>query len=266
MSTDAAISALAQDAELRTWSLIVTIFGDLARAPGAEIPGLVLSAITGRIGVKPEAMRVALHRLRKDDWLTSRREGRVSHYLLTEAGRAESETATGRIYATRPATPERWHLLVAGPMDQAQRLEQDGALAARGYIAVAPGTWLGPGPAPAEVGAMLAFEGHPAAVPGWLRAELMPPALETAYARFADSLEAAIAALGAAAVSPLDRAVLRVLIVHGWRRLVLRHPDLPEAFFPESWTGPRTRRLVHGLLDRLGKPSVAEVSADLAEV
>lgn len=260
MSADAAIATLTEGAELRTWSLIVTIFGDLARAPGAEIPGPVLSAITGRIGVKPEAMRVALHRLRKEDWLASRREGRVSHYLLTEAGRAESEKATGRIYATSPTEPEKWHLLVAGPIAPAQRLEADGALAAKGYVTLMPGIWLGHGPAPDRFRDFLAFEGTPARLPDWLRLELMPDALADAYADFARTLKATTEALGTAKLTALDSAALRVLIVHRWRRLVLRHPDLPDAFFPEGWAGPKARRQVHALLAHLGRPAIDDIA------
>ncbi|SMH34112.1 PaaX family transcriptional regulator C-terminal domain-containing protein [Maritimibacter sp. HL-12] len=263
MSAEAAISALAQDAELRTWSLIVTIFGDLARAPGAEIPGPVLSAITARIGIKPEAMRVALHRLRKDDWLASRREGRVSHYGLTDAGRAESERATARIYAAGPPNPSRWHLLLAGPMDPAARLEREGVQAAAGYLCLAPGAWLGPGPAPADADGMFAFEGEPVHLPEWLRDEIMPPELAAAYRDFAETLAGAAKALPCGEIAALDRAALRVLVVHGWRRLVLRHPDLPDVFFPENWAGPRARAQVLRLLDRLGQPAIESIGAEI---
>ena len=266
MGAGTAISALTEGAELRTWSLIVTIFGDLARAPRAEIPGPVLSAITARIGVKPEAMRVALHRLRKDNWLTSRRDGRVSHYLLTDVGRAESEKATGRIYATRPSAPETWHLLIAGPMDPAERLERDAAMAASGHLALAPGVWLGPGRTHRPAPGLFTIEGVPGQVPGWLKAEIMPPALAEAYAAFGATMATAANALGTdSATSALDRAALRVLVVHGWRRLVLRHPDLPDGFFPDGWAGPETRTQVTELLARLGKPTVAEIATSLAE-
>jgi len=261
MSAEAAISALARDAELRTWSLIVTIFGDLARAPGAEIPGPVLSAITARIGIKPEAMRVALHRLRKDDWIESRREGRVSFYGLTDAGRAESERATTRIYAAGPTAPETWHLLLAGPMDPASRLEREGVQAAAGYLCLAPGVWLGPGPAPADPEGLFAFEGAPAHLPAWLQDEILPPDLAAAYRDFSKTLAVAARALPSGRIAALDRAALRVLVVHGWRRLVLRHPDLPDAFFPDDWAGPRARAQVLHLLDRLGQPAIRSVNA-----
>ncbi len=260
MGAETAIAVLTQGADLRTWSLIVTIFGDLARAPGAEIPGPVLSAITGRIGVKPEAMRVALHRLRKDNWLTSRRDGRVSFYRLTDTGRTESERATGRIYALDRAPPTRWHILVANPKPPRQRGEPGCAPVPEAYIPVAPGTWLGPGPAPQGCDKLFAFEGRPEQVPDWLRRDLLPAPLQAAYAAFSGKLATAATALGAGPVAPLERAVLRVLVVHGWRRLVLRHPDLPDRFFPDDWQGPAARSHVAHWLARLGEPSISEIA------
>lgn len=264
MSADAAIHALTEGADVRTWSLIVTIFGDLARDPRAEIPGPVLSALTARIGVKPEAVRVALHRLRKDGWIAARREGRLSHYGLTASGREESERATRRIYATAPPDPGRWHVAVAGPLDAPARLALDGTLTAAGYIGLAPGAWLGPGPTPAAQDPDLFYlEGTPRSLPDWLREALMPAALATAYHAFAASLDRAETALDRAPtdLAPLDRAAIRVLLVHRWRRLVLRHPALPDGFFPADWPGPRVRARLHGRLDRLGQPAVAELAA-----
>ena len=58
------IDALGGDDMPRVWSLIVTVFGDLAQRNGDEIAGPVLGEILAPVGVRPEAMRVALHRLR----------------------------------------------------------------------------------------------------------------------------------------------------------------------------------------------------------
>jgi len=253
MTARAAIAALAGAGEIQTWSLIVTILGDMARAPGAAIPGPVLTALTGRIGIRPEAMRVALHRLRKDGWIETRKLGRVSHYALSAAGLAEAEAAAGRIYAEAPDRPGTWHLLVAGPTDAATRLNDDGALAADGLIALAAGVWLGKGAGRARQGFFM-IEGTARQVPDWLGAHLLPPPLAAAHKAFARALGAAERSLpdGPARLPTLDRAALRVLAVHGWRRLVLRTPDLPDDWFPAQWCGPQSRARVLALLDRLG--------------
>ena len=263
MSAEAAIAALTRGAEPRTWSLIVTIFGDLARGPGAAIEGPVLSLITGRIGVRPEAMRVALHRLRKDNWLRSERVGRGARYKLTAHGRAEVARASARIYAAAPAAPERWQVLVAGPVEAGQRLALDGRLAAEGCLGLGPGAWLCPRKLRARPAGLFALDGAAPEVPAWLAASLMPDDLLAHYADFARALAEAEAAL-AAGLGALDRAALRVLVVHGWRRLLLRHADLPDGFFPDGWKGPEARARVQRLLAALGTPTMAEI-AEAAE-
>ena len=69
---EAVVSDLRGDIPPRVWSLLVTVFGDLAQ-DGSALPGTVLGEIMSRVGIKPEAMRVALHRLRKDGWIESER-------------------------------------------------------------------------------------------------------------------------------------------------------------------------------------------------
>lgn len=264
MSARAAIDALTAGAPLRTWSLIVTIFGDMARAPGAEIPGPVLSALTRTMGVKPEAMRVALHRLRKDGWIDARRAGRVSLYFLTAEGRAQSQTATARIFARQPPVPESWHVAIAGPLDPQARLALGERMSAKGYISLAPGAWLGAGEAPGDLPAgLFTLEGPRPRLPDWLKDTLAPPALTAAYAAFETTLATTAAELprNTGTLSPLDRAAIRILLVHGWRRLVLRHPALPDSFFPDDWPGARVRARVHTLLDGLGETALAELTA-----
>jgi phenylacetic acid degradation operon negative regulatory protein len=262
MSADAAIAALLRDDEPRTWSLIVTLFGDLARRPGAEISGPALSAITGRIGVRPEAMRVALHRLRRDGWIIARRAGRISHYRLSDAGRAEAEAASTRIYARDAPAPEAWHVLIAGP----DRRATDGADLAASHVVLAPGAWLGTGQGADRAG-YFRLAGTAPGLPDWLRAAAIPADLAAAYVAFDARLAKAGAALDGvdpARLPDLDRAALRGLIVHGWRRLVLRHPPLPDALAPIGWAGPRARARVATLLARVGCPALAHIGAETA--
>src|SRR6056297_2701614 len=87
----------------RTWSVLVTIFGDLARAPDDEIGSPVLARMGEAMGLSPEAVRTALHRLHKEGWLERRRDGRHSLYGLSPRGRAESDAAGPRIYGPEPA-------------------------------------------------------------------------------------------------------------------------------------------------------------------
>ncbi len=77
------IAQLTDLQNLRVWSIIVSLFGDLAQKPGDQISGTTLTQIITPMGIKPEAIRVALHRLRKDGWIESTRSGRASVHFLT---------------------------------------------------------------------------------------------------------------------------------------------------------------------------------------
>ncbi len=241
----AAIAALTDGDSLRVWSFIVTLFGDLAAEPGAALSGAVLAHLTGMVGIKPASVRVALHRLRKDGWIVSRRAGRASLYELSPTGRRETLGAGARIYDPHGPAGDRWHLLLAA----------NAAGLPEGARSVMPGVALGLGPAP-EAPDCLVIEGRAGPAPGWLRDELMPPELRADYARLEARLEAAAACLPAE-TDAAGRAVLRALVVHGWRRLLLRHADLPDDFLG----GPvgRCRRQVAGLLARLGPVRAADL-------
>ncbi len=251
------VRALTRDGQHRVWSLIITIFGDLAQDPGERISGAVLSRILGEVGVKPEAMRVALHRLRKDGWIESRRAGRASLYQLSAHGRAQSAAASPRIYARKPAAPDMWHLLLAGSGDSAGARELEHRLVGGDYLQLASNALLGKGPPPRGCDGLFAIEGRTTSVPGWLREQICPEALCTAYRQLKEALEQVCEQLeGAPPLPPLQAATLRVLLVHSWRRVLLRHPDLPEEFFPKGWSGSACREMVNGLLDRLERPAL----------
>lgn len=251
-----AISALRNNEDFRVWSVLVSIFGDLAGNPGDQISGAALSRLTENMGIKPEATRVALHRLRKDGWIVSEKSGRTSKYQLSPVGYAESQRVRARIYAKHTSAPTQWHLLIDQPVPQSQRLGIDAAKTSEGYLVVSPGVYLGHAtPCPTE--SFLRFDGKPAHVPDWLRAAIAPPELTASYASLEASLRSVLTILASAPVmQPLDIATLRSLVVHNWRRILLRHIDLPAQFYTKTWRGNVCRGLVSDLLDQLPKPDI----------
>ena len=255
-----AVTILTKGHPHRVWSLIVTLFGDLAQTEA--LSGAVLSKVTEPIGIKPEALRVALHRLRKDGWLESRKSGRTSDYVLTAMGRKISAAATPRIYAREPDSPNMWHVLISGPQDMAERQEAEKLWRDRGYIPVGNGAFLGKGTATATGADLLVVEGHIGDIPEWLRHMIGTQELADAYQELADILNRLSKIIGSEPeFSPLQVATLRTLLVHSWRRVVLRHPDLPLIFFPEGWQGENCRALTMEMLDILPRPQVSALTA-----
>ncbi len=252
---ETSVTRLTDPQNQRVWSLIVSLFGDLAQQPGDRISGGALTRIIQPMGIKPEAMRVALHRLRKDGWIESTRSGRASVHFLTDFGRAQSAKVTPRIYNRAPEIPKDWHILIAEDGPGIHTL--DDLLLAENYISIGRTVALGSGPLPKNCDDLVAFEATARSVPDWLKTRLCPPDLILACKDLRD------AAKSVTQNRPQDAhptaweiAALRTLLIHRWRRVVLRHPGLPRAFFPSGWAGPDCRFEVFRLLDTLSFPTL----------
>lgn len=253
-SFDASIAQLTDLQNLRVWSIIVSLFGDLAQKPGDQISGTTLTQIITPMGIKPEAIRVALHRLRKDGWINSTRSGRASVHYLTEFGRNQSAAVTPRIYARAPQPPQSWHLLIAEDGSGQTTLEE--TLLLPQYTQVNRRTALGYGTAPDGLDDLLVATVCELSVPNWLQTRLFPQDLVAACQALLDALSK-IPPPSAEALTPVQIATLRTLIVHHWRRIALRHPVLPAGFPPADWAGEACRARVFDLLDRLPQPQLS---------
>lgn len=233
----------------RVWSLMISLFGDLAQAEGEAIEGPVLSSIMEPLDVKPEAVRVALHRLRNDGWITSTKSGRISSHALSAKGRAESIAASPRIYAKPGGMPGNWQVV----------LTEDAHIGAEaGFTTIAPRIHVGAAALETPEGA-LALQGN--TVPDWLRSQAEPTHLRGEYRALQRTLAALHDALPTATTLPTEEiAALRCLIVHNWRRLVLKHPALPAALISPDWPGQQCHVLVSALLAQFPRPSLGQIN------
>ena len=55
--------------------------------------------------------------------------------------------------------------------------------------------------------------------------------------------------------------MLRPLLIHDWRRLLLRDPELPDVLLPAGWPGRAARQLTRELYQRLLAPSERHLDA-----
>ena len=259
MLTDAlsnAASALTALGSQRVWSMLVTVFGDLAQNQGNVIEGPVLSALMADMGIKPEATRVALHRLRNDNWIVSVKNGRTSQHSLTESGRLESAAASPRIYNHPSLSPKLWQLVILeSPSTPSRKVMED-----LGFSPLIQRIYIGPIDAKGPKDALILT---PQTLPTWLVAQFEPKDLMRDYDALHHSLLTLRKALANThALTPRDSAVLRCLIVHSWRRLVLKHPDLPKDLYSNAWRGHECRVIVSDLLLKLPKPDLRQILLD----
>ncbi len=243
-----------QQNDQRVWSLIVTLFGDMAQGTDDRISATQLAKITEILGIKPEATRVALHRLRKDGWLISEKSGRNSRYGLSETGRRQSASASARIYGNSLPESGNWHVLIlpSGPLTTRNAMAKP--LLENGYIALNTSVLLGSGPVPKQ-NEFLVLAGGNTPVPDWVSQQIFPKTMSADITGFSKRLQEAQQYL-TIDFTPLETVVLRVLIVHHWRKIVLRFPEMPHELQPENWPEPECRALVHKILQQLKRPDL----------
>jgi hypothetical protein len=90
----------------RTWSVIITVFGDAIVPRGGSVWLGTLVNFLAALDIGDGVVRTAMSRLAADGWLQRRRVGRNSFYHLTGKGRATFRQATEHIYG---AHVRRWN-------------------------------------------------------------------------------------------------------------------------------------------------------------
>lgn len=237
---DHIIASLVALDDLKVWSVLVTIFGDLASEEENFIPGTVLSKISQPLGIKPAALRVALHRLNKDGWITAEKFGRVSHYSLTAEARHQTLNAHRQVYGPYPVATDRLALITSStPRDMPDP----------GRLAISKTTFIALEDAPTHSEEIQSFLPR-CDLPDWVQSQIMPKKISGAYQALKDVI--AVAPPDTLKDLPALKAiVLRVMILHCWRRIVLRHDPVAFAIVGPDWVGTECNMSVQGWLKRL---------------
>lgn len=225
----------------RAPSVVVTVFGDAILPRGGSVGLATLSAILGGLGIGDGALRTAASRLVADGWLERSRAGRLSFFRLSPRGAAVFRRATRHIYdPPEPTWSGRLALHWPESPDPARWREA-------GFGEAAPGLWIAPAAvAPPAPGSRLEAEGPMADMAG-IAARAWPlGALAQSYAAFAATYRPLLATLATGA-DPLPALLLRVLLIHDYRRVILRDPLLPPALLPADWPGFAARDLCGAL-------------------
>lgn len=250
---------------LRGGSLIVTVFGDALAPRGGAVSLASLIPLMGAFGLTERLVRTAAARLAAEDWLTTRRSGRLSEYRLSPAGRRRFTEATRRIYAGPAAAWDgRWTLVLMPGLDTPRRRRIREALAWEGFGELDPGLLAHPTLTPADAREHLAAHGL-RDVPAIFEARAGEPGAErrllergwdlgelaARYRRFIARFAPMRAALARRAALPPAAFVVRTLLIHEYRRIHLRDPLLPRALLPRDWPGAAAYELSRALYARV---------------
>jgi len=241
----------------RAPSLIITVWGDAIAPHGGAVMLAGLIDLLAPFGVNERLVRTSVFRLAREGWLKATPIGRHSLYRLTPDGARRFEQAYRRIYAASVEHwDDSWEIVIANGSTAGERRALRQELGWEGFGTLAPGVYARPSQAPSAVpriAAALRVSGRIVAVRAHDDATLGGQTLASAVSRAWDLASLAadyrrfLLRFGSvierfrqaddAAHDPAQSFLVRTLLIHEYRRVLLRDPQLPAALLPLDWPG-----------------------------
>jgi phenylacetic acid degradation operon negative regulatory protein len=231
----------------RTGSIIITVFGDAIVPRGGSVWLGTLLEFFKALDIDGGVVRTAMSRLAADGWFEREKVGRNSFYRLVKKGRQTFDTATRHIYDSPPSDwTGRFELLLIG--NGWDRDASREALRNAGFGSPLPGVWVAPSgvPVPEEAAGAIRLEVSAEDDSGRRLLSESWPLQRTAdaYLKFMKTFEPLRGWIGRREMlADADAFVARILLIHHYRRVVLRDPLLPTSLLPGDWPGRAARKL-----------------------
>ncbi len=255
-SVSALLNRLHASRPVRAWSLIVTLYGDAIVPRGGSLWLGSLTAIMAWFGIDAGHVRTATSRLVTDGWLERERIGRKSYYRLSKREEASFCAATKRIYFSADQDFDgRLRLALLGPQVD-DRSTVRALLEREGFAALSPTVYVALADASAQIaalGGVFIVRADPGKTgPAIAAAAFNLAPMAAWYRDFVERFAPLDRSLAAGeCLHPADALVARVLLIHEFRRIVLRDPALPRSLLPADWPGTTSRALAARVYRRL---------------
>ena len=243
----------------RTGSIVITVFGDAIVPRGGSVWLGTLLEFFKTLDIDSGVVRTAMSRLATDGWLERNKVGRNSFYRLVKKGRQTFDTATKHIYDPQPSGwTGRFELLLIGNGEDRDASRE--ALKNAGFGSPLPGVWIAPSgvPVPDEAARAIRLEVSAEDDSGrrLLRESWPLDRTADAYLKFLKTFEPLRGWIGRREpLTDVDAFTARILLIHHYRRVVLRDPLLPTALLPRDWPGRAARQLCGEIYRGLLAPS-----------
>lgn len=266
---DNLIERLRGQIDLHANSTIITIFGDALLPRGGNIWLGSLIALAGSFGISERLVRTGVYRLAREGWLESRSQGRRARYHLTDAGNEKFNEAQQRIYAAEPVEWDgSWwliHLLASMPASERQAIRSE--MGWSGFGQISPSLFAHPTRTAKDIERLLernaafahtlTFEAETAFftdrnhIRNVVREAWMLDDLNLEYGRFVKVFMPILESISHTPPDPRQAFEMRILMIHDYRRVLLKDPDLPDDLMPRDWKGIAARNLCAAIYKQL---------------
>jgi len=252
---------------LRSNSMVMTLYGDVFASRGQAIWLGSLIQLLAPFDISARQVRTSVFRLASDQWFDIERIGRRSYYGLSTDGLQRVQHAGKRIYEFSSAPWDGYWTLVfidtKWKLSARQKLRRE--LLWDGFGQLAPNIFAHPRAdqqSLSEIIEACQAEAHVTLLKasslgnttdGYSRKpliELMQQTfglahIDAAWRQFIKRFASITA--GASKLSPAEAFYVRTLLIHEYRRILLRDPNLPDELLPASWSGLEARQLCQAL-------------------
>lgn len=262
-SLETLINSLPSKINLKARSLLMTVWGDTVSPHGGTVWLGSLIDLVATVGLNERVVRTSVFRLKQDKLLSSHQTGRRSYYTLTTTGQHRFEEATKRIYNHVPVQWNgEWTLLFSErrKLSEDKKKQLNVELGWLGFGDLGSGIYAHPNGDTKTIERLLSdldlqnnvailtasnlpttgkTPVHILVQKGWNLSEI-----EDGYAEFINHFAPIMSRLHKG--DSLDNKkcfILRTLLVHDYRRALLRDPMLPQKLLPEHWNGDMAREL-----------------------
>lgn len=238
------------------WSLIITVFGDCVSLRGGTIAMAELQAITSLLKIEPGALRTAMSRLAKENWLEREKVGRNSFYKISNKGLDSFTEPTLKIYGGNKIDSSKEFLL--GIKEVSNGREQKAFIkfvSRTNSIAINRHVFFIPKKASNDryirEEKIFIVEGFEKNTPDWLNELLFPQQLRSNLKGFINKFEELDRNMSLKDLSSEDALIIRILLVHQWRRIILKIHHNPLMQSPKDWLLEDCRSLVASIYRRV---------------
>ena len=255
----------------RAGPLVITVFGDAIAPRGGAVWMAGLIGLMAPFGMSERRVRTGVYRLAREGWLEATTHGRQSSYAITAEGLLSFAAADARIYSAHaPVWPGRWIIVQGlGAMSGNSGAALKKFLIWSGFGQLSSSAFIRPDTGDFKL--PTAFEGRAAVFSGDLCRADDTRAIAAAawnleefgqaYRQFLDQFASFAKS---PPVTPLDAFMVRTLLIHQYRRILLKDPQLPAELLDANWPGTRARDMTAQLYRRVSPAADAFLAENLS--
>jgi phenylacetic acid degradation operon negative regulatory protein len=270
---------------VRAGSLIISLFGDSISQHGNSIwLGSLINALQP-FGLNARQIRTAVFRLVQENWLVSEQAGRKSYYSFTDFGIRHYEKAARRIYTSRRDEWDgMWTVVIPAFIENEKRDELRKELLWLGFGALTPGILAHPSGIRQSLDETLQEMeltdkvvilkaqteelSSQACLKKLAHTSWKLNAIEQRYEKFLQKFRPVFNGIKKAnnSISDEECFLVRTLLIHEYRRILLSDADLPSELLPVNWPGKTAFDLTAKLYQAVHQGAMSHVTMKLETV